>query len=139
MIMNGKTPTLISGVPKRAPSLATIRSHASASPSAPASTCPFAAQIVGLPSSPMSRKSRGNRSVAKCLSTSGAWAAKPARSPPALKTFSCEEVRTTQRTEASSRAKVNASISSESRWSERALRSSGWSSVIVATPVASTS
>ena len=52
--MNGKTPTLISGVPNVAPSLATIRSHASASPSAPASTWPLAAQIVGLPSSPIS-------------------------------------------------------------------------------------
>ena len=50
MIMNGNTPTLISGVPKVALSFATIRSHASARPSAPASTCPFAAQIVGLPS-----------------------------------------------------------------------------------------
>ena len=49
MIMNGNTPTLISGVPKVALSLATIRSHASARPSAPASTWPFAAQSVGLP------------------------------------------------------------------------------------------
>ena len=57
MIMNGKTPTLISGVPKRAVSLATIRSQASARPSAPASTWPLAAQSVGLPSSPIGRNS----------------------------------------------------------------------------------
>src|ERR1035441_9217204 len=55
MIMNGNRPTLISGVPKRTPSLATIRSQASARPSAPARTCPLAAQIEGLPSSPISR------------------------------------------------------------------------------------
>src|SRR3954462_8625226 len=40
MIMNGKTPTLISGVPNVAVSLATIRSQASATPSAPARTWP---------------------------------------------------------------------------------------------------
>ena len=60
MIMNGNTPTLISGVPKRASSRATTRSHASASPSAPASTCPLAAHSVGLPSSPIRRNRRGN-------------------------------------------------------------------------------
>ena len=77
MIMNGNTPTLISGVPKVAVSLATIRSQASAMPSAPASTWPFAAQIVGLPSSLISVNSRGKRSVPKCLCTSGTSAAKP--------------------------------------------------------------
>jgi hypothetical protein len=94
MIMNGKTPTLISGVPNVTPSRATIRSHARASPSAPARTCPFAAQIVGLPSSPTSVNSRGNFVVPKCLWTSGTSAAKPARLPPELKTFSCVDVRT---------------------------------------------
>src|SRR5256885_1857808 len=67
MIMNGNTPTLISGVPKRADSLATIRSHASASPSAPARTCPLAAHRAGLPSSPTSVNSRTKRLVAPAL------------------------------------------------------------------------
>ena len=99
MIMNGKTPTLISGVPKRTPSRAMIRSQASARPSAPASTWPFAAHSVGLPSSPISRNRRGKRaSVSKCLWTSGTSAAKPARLPPSEKTVSCVEVSTTQRT-----------------------------------------
>ena len=83
-----------------------IRSHASASPSAPASTCPLAAHSVGLPSSPISRNRRGKRSVPKCLCTSGASAAKPPRSPPRENTFSCVEVSTTQRTASSSRAAV---------------------------------
>src|SRR3954466_13498891 len=63
MIMNGKTPTLISGVPNVAFSDATIRSHASASPSAPARQCPLTAAIDGLPRSPISQKSRRNFSV----------------------------------------------------------------------------
>ena len=134
MIMNGNRPTLISGVPNRAPSLAMIRSHASAIPSAPASTWPFAAQIVGLPSSPINRNSRGKRSVAKCLCTSGTSAAKPARLAPAENTRSCVEVSTTQRTPASSRADSNAAVSSARSSSDRALRVSGWSSAIVATP-----
>src|SRR5919109_778973 len=46
MIMNGNTPTLISGVPNVAESLATTRSQASASPSAPASTWPYAAHAL---------------------------------------------------------------------------------------------
>ena len=138
-IMNGNTPTLISGVPKRTPSRATTRSQASARPSAPASTCPLAAQIVGLPSSPTSRNSRGKRSVAKCFCTSGASAAKPARLPPLEKTFSCVEVRITQRTAPSSRAASNAAIRSSSTSSDSALRVSGWSSAIVMTPLAAAS
>ena len=67
MIMKGNTPTLISGVPKRTPSRATIRSQASASPSAPASTWPFAAHSDGLPSSPISWNRRGKRSVREVL------------------------------------------------------------------------
>ena len=133
MIMNGKTPTLISGVPKRAPSLAMIRSHASASPSAPASTWPLAAQSVGLPSPPIRWNRRGKRSVAKYLSISGASEAKPPRSPPAEKTFSWVEVSTTQRTASSSRAAVSAAIRSSSSWSESALRASGRFMATVAT------
>ena len=67
MIMNGNAPTLISGVPNVTPSFATIRSHASAIPSAPASTWPLAAQIVGLPSSPIGVNSAGKRSIAEVL------------------------------------------------------------------------
>ena len=125
MIMNGKTPTLISGVPKRTPSRATIRSQASASPSAPASTCPLAAHSVGLPSSPISRNSRGKRSMPRCLWASGTSAAKPARLPPLENTFSCEEVSTTQRTASSSRAASNAAVRSSSSSSDNALRVSG--------------
>ena len=139
MIMNGNTPTLISGVPNVALSLATIRSHASARPSAPASTWPFAAQSVGLPSCMMSWNRRGKRSVPKCLCTSGTSAANWSRLPPAEKTFSCEEVSTTQRTPSSSRASSNAPIRSVSSSFESALRVSGWSSVIVATPSSRTS
>ncbi len=61
--MNGKSPTLISGVPKPAPSLATIRSQASAIPSEPASTWPLAATIDGLPSSPSALKTSRNAAV----------------------------------------------------------------------------
>ena len=67
MIMNGNTPTSISGVPNVAVSLAITKSHASARPSAPASTWPFAAQIEGLPSSPSNRNRWGKRSVPDVL------------------------------------------------------------------------
>ena len=133
MIMNGNTPTLISGVPKPASSAATIRSQASARPRAPASTCPFALQMVGLPSSPISWNSAGKRSVPRCLWISGTSAAKPSRLPPAENTFSCEDVSTTQRTPSSSRASSNASIRPSSVSLPSALRVSGSSSVIVAT------
>jgi hypothetical protein len=73
------------------------------------------------------------------LCTSGASAANPARLPPLENTFSCVEVRTTQRTASSSRARSKAAIRSSSTSSESALRVSGWSSAIVATPLAATS
>jgi hypothetical protein len=63
MIMKGKRPTLISGVPKPAPSRAMIRSQASAIPSDPARTWPFAATIEGLPSSPIALKTSTKRFV----------------------------------------------------------------------------
>jgi hypothetical protein len=56
--------------------------------------------------------------------------------PPLENTFSCEEVSTTQRTASSSLARSKAAIRSPSSSSESALRVSGWSSVIVATPSA---
>ena len=96
--MNGNSPTLISGVPKPAPSLATIRSHASAIPSAPASTCPLAARIDGLPSSPSSVKTCGKSAVPRNLCAVGASAEKPPRLAPEENTFSCDEVSTTTRT-----------------------------------------
>ena len=134
MIMNGNTPTLISGVPKRTPSLAMIRSHASARPSAPASTCPFAAHSVGLPSSPIALNRRGKRApVSKCFSISDRSAAKPARLPPPQNTFSWVEVSTTQRTSGSASPRPNAASRSSNTASESALRVSGWSSAIVAT------
>ena len=67
MIMNGKRPTLISGVPKPAVSLATIRSQARAMPSEPARTWPDAATIEGLPSSPSSMKTSRKSPVAEVL------------------------------------------------------------------------
>ena len=137
--MNGKTPTLISGVPKVACSLATTRSQASASPSAPARQWPLTAQITGLPSSPMSVNSRGKRSVATCLCTSGTSAAKPARLPPELNVVSCVEASTTQRTASSSRAASKAAMRSPSSSSDSALRVSGWSMAMVATPLSATS
>ncbi len=76
---------------------------------------------------------RGKRSVPKCLWTSGTSAANPPRLPPDEKIFSCEEVSTTQRTASSSRA-LEGAISPSSSSSDSALRVSGWSSVIVATP-----
>ncbi len=136
MIMKGKIPTLISGVPKPAVSLATIRSQARAMPSAPARTWPLAAQRVGLPSCPISLNSAGKRSVPKCLCTSGTSEANWSRLPPALNTFSWEEVSTTQRTPSSSRAISKASNSSDSSSLESALRVSGESRVMVATPSA---
>ena len=138
MIMNGKTPTLISGVPNVAFSLAITRSHASASPSAPARQCPRAAHSTGLPSSPMSVNSAGNFVVvSRCLWISGTSAANPARLPPELNVVSWVHARTTQRTASSSRARVpNAARRSSSTSSESALRVSGWSSAMVATPPA---
>ncbi len=114
MIMNGNSPTLISGVPKPAPSLATIRSQASAMPSEPASTWPLAATIDGLPSSPSSMKTCGNSAVPMYLCAVGASAAKPPRLPPAEKTFSCEEASTTTRTSSSAFAARSAASSSPS-------------------------
>ena len=105
-------------------------------PRAPASTWPLAAQIVGLPSSPIKRNRRGNRAVPKWRWMIGTSAAKPPRLAPEEKTVSCDEVSTTQRTLGSSRAASNASISSPSSSLESALRVSGWFSVIVATPSA---
>ena len=78
MIMNGNRPTLISGVPKPALSLATIRSQASAIPSEPARTWPLAATIEGLPSSPSSTEDLRERPVPKNLSAVGASAAEAA-------------------------------------------------------------
>ena len=89
--MKGNRPTLISGVPKPAPSLATIRSQARAIPSDPARTCPFAATIVGLPSSPMVLKSSTNLRLASWRAISGASAPNAARFAPEEKTFSCED------------------------------------------------
>ncbi len=82
----------------------------------------------------MSLKSRGKRSVPKCLCTSGTSAANPSRLPPELNTFSCVEPSTTQRTPSSSRADSKASISSLSSWFESALRVSGRFMEIRATP-----
>src|SRR5947209_4524377 len=79
MIMNGNAPTLISGVPKLASSEATIRSHASAIPRAPARTWPRTTHRVGLPRSPISLNRPTKRSEPKCLCTSGTSAAKPPR------------------------------------------------------------
>ena len=112
-----------------------IRSQASAIPSEPASTWPVAATIDGLPSSPSSMKTCGNSAVPMYLWAVGASAAKPPRLPPAEKTFSCDEARTTTRTSSSAFAARSASSSSLSSWSESALRVSGSSSVIVATPL----
>ena len=134
--MKGKTPTLISGVPKVAPSRATTRSQASASPSAPARTCPEAAQMDGLPSSPSSRKTSGKRSVPQCLRTSGTSAAKPERLPPELNVLGFVEASTTHRTASSTRARRSASSRSPSSSSDSALRVSGSSSATVATPSA---
>ncbi len=139
MIMNGNVPTLISGVPNVAPSPATIRSHASAIPRAPASTWPRAAQTVGLPSWPISLKRPTKRSEPKCFSTSGASAPKPPRAAPEENVFSCEERSTTQRTASSSRALSKATISPPSSSGESALRVSGSFSVIVAMPESATS
>ena len=71
MIMKGKSPTLISGVPKPAVSLAMIRSQAIAIPSEPASTWPEAATIEGLPSSPSSMKTCGKEAGREVLVGSG--------------------------------------------------------------------
>ena len=108
-------------------------------PSEPASTCPLAAQIDGLPSSPISLNSRTNCSDPKCLCTSGTSPAKPPRLAPLENTRSCVLVRTTQRTASSSRADSNASISSPKSSFDSAFRVSGWSSEIVATPDSATS
>ena len=131
--MNGNSPTLISGVPNPALSFAMIRSHASAMPSDPARQWPLAAQIVGLPSVPISSNSFTNRSFANCLWTAGVSPANPERLPPDEKTFSCVEVSTTTRTSSSSRAASNPLVRSVSISHESELRVSGSSIAIVAT------
>ena len=136
MIMNGNRPTLISGVPKPAVSLAMIRSQASAIPSEPARTCPFAATIEGLPSSPSSRNTSTKSSIPMYLCAVGASAAKPPRLPPAENTFSWvdaehDDPRVLVRLRLRSAASSSPRSSSES-----ALRVSGSSSAIVATPSA---
>src|SRR5215212_4167295 len=136
MIMYGNAPTLISGVPKVAPSLAITRSQERARPIPPASTWPLAAQRDGLPSRGISRKNSRKRSEAKCLATNGASAAKPPRSAPAQKTFSPAPERTTARTSSEALASFIASTSSLSIWPESMLRFSGSFSVTVATPSA---
>ena len=70
---------------------------------------------------------------------SGTSAMKPARSPPDENTVGCVEVSTTQRTAASSRASSRARHSSSNSSPESALRVSGRSSAIVATPPSATS
>src|SRR6266536_3233088 len=137
--MNGNTPTLISGHPKRTPSWAMTRSQARARPKAPASTSPLAAQITGLPRPPMSLYSRGKRSSPAYLSIVGVSPANAFRSPPAEKTRPCEEVSTTTRTASSVRARSNASMRSSRSSSLKALRDSGASRVTKATPRSSTS
>ena len=135
LIMNGKIPTFISGAPKVARSEASTRSQASARPSAPARQWPSTAHSTGLPSSPISVNSAGNLAVvSRCLRTSGTSAVKPARSPPALNVVSCVLASTTQRADSSARAASKASISSSSTAPDSALRVSGWSRAIVATP-----
>ena len=101
MIMNGNSPTLISGVPKPAVSLATIRSQARAMPSEPARTWPLAATSVGFPSSPISRNTSTKSLIPMYLCATGASAANPPRLPPAEKTFSWVDVSTTTRTSSS--------------------------------------
>ena len=133
MIMNGNRPTLISGVPNPAPSLAMIRSQASAIPSEPASTWPVGGDDRGLAELAERLEDVGEGPVPKYLCAVGASAAKPPRLPPAEKTFSCEEASTTTRTSSSAFAARSASSSSRRSWSESALRVSGSSSVIVAT------
>ncbi len=56
--------------------------------------------------------------------------------PPAEKVFSWVLASTTQRTASSSRAAAKAASMSSSSWSDSALRVSGWSIAIVATPSA---
>ncbi len=123
--MNGNAPTLISGVPNVASSEATIRSQASAIPSAPASTCPRAAHSVGLPSPTISLNNPTKRSEPKCLCTSATSAAKPPRLAPEEKTVSCEEASTTTRTASSSRARSNEAIKPSSTSGDSALRVDG--------------
>ena len=76
-----------------------IRSQASAIPSAPASTCPLAAQIDGLPSSPSSRNSAREALGGEVLVHERhlGGEARPGW-PPAENTFSWVEVSTTHRT-----------------------------------------
>ena len=131
--MYGKAPMLISGVQKSAPSLAITRSHESASPIPPATTCPLAAHSEGLPSRGISRKNSRNRSVPKCLEIAGASEPKPPRSAPAQNAFPAP-VRTTARAASSSRARLIASTSWASMSPESRLRFSGSLSVTVATP-----
>jgi hypothetical protein len=73
------------------------------------------------------------------LCTSGTSAANWSSDAPAENTFSCDDVRTRQRTLSSSRADSNASVSSVSRSFESALRLSGVLRVTVATPSSRTS
>ena len=138
--MNGNAPTLISGVPNVACSEATIRSHASAIPSAPASTCPRAAHDRRLAElADQLEQARRSARRAKCLCTSAISAAKPPRFAPEENVRSCEErEHDAAHLRRPSRARSKDSIRPPSISGESALRVSGSFSVIVATPLSST-
>ena len=132
MIMNGKAPTLISGVPKRGvlggdDQIAGERDAERTGEHVTAGR----ADAWACPAEPISLKRPTKRSEPKCLCTSGTSPAKPPRLAPEEKVFSCEEASTTQRTSSSSRARSKRLGQPASSSAESALRVSGSLSVIV--------
>src|ERR1700753_1543011 len=116
MIMNGNTPTLISGVPKRAPSRA--GEHVAVG-GADRGLAELAEQPEQL------RKALGPEVLVHERHVGGETAQVGARGGHAKTTRSWVDVSTTQRTASSSRAACSAAIRSPSNSSDSALRLSG--------------
>ena len=138
MIMNGKAPTLISGVPNVAPSRgddqvagqrdARARRPARARWRRRSSACPAR----------RSARNRPREALGAQVLVDERHVGREARRGwrRAENTFSCEEVEHDAAHGLVVAGRVKAAISSSSSSSDSALRVSGWSSVIVATPVA---
>ena len=125
VIMNGQSPTLISGVPKTASSAATTRSHAIANPKPPARAKPQTRAIVGLPRLHRSRKSRASSPRPSWAAIAPVLSANDPRSAPAQNAWSPAPVRITTRTPSSDFAAATASRSCRMTSADIALRRSG--------------
>src|ERR1700730_6071781 len=132
--MAGHSPNLISGVAKVAPSTASRRSQAQASPMPPARAWPLIRRTTGLPRSSKREKRSTNSRRSSWRSSSDASPPNEERSAPAQKARSPAPVSTTTRTSSASRHQVSAASRSRSMPEDSELRCSGRFSTTLATP-----